>query len=423
MANVVFFAGAYRGDVYPYVPVASELQRRGHNVTYVVPREFHPDFAAEPFTCVHSGTDFSPVTLNQPENAEFVRKWGMRFSGALLFRLFLCKLSVPTLQLSFDTLKKAAEETDVDVFVSHPASAIIGRIVAEAMDKPWICGDLFPMVRPTEERPPPGTPDLGRASNRALWRLSGSRITHPLTCHSAFVDFRKSVGLDEGPSSMLEVMQSRHLTIGMVSPKYVPPAQDWPSTYRMTGFTHWAGPGNGAVPDEVTDFLDAGPPPVVVTLGTAAATAHPEVFGNALDVLEARGERALVLASTDGVADGLRSKIDRGNHAVWPFVPLQPLLARAKAIVHSGAHGTNSLGLAAGLPAVVVPSLFDQLWHGERQQQLGTGVIARKPKHLGPAIDRLLTDPSLTTAAAAFGRELATEDGVGDTADLIETMV
>lgn len=418
----MFFAGAYRGDVYPYVPVASELTRRGHNVTYVVPREFHPDFAAEPFTCVHSGTDFSPMTLNLPENAEFVRKWGMRFNGSLLFRLFLTKLSVPHLQLSFDTLRGAAEEADVDVFVSHPASAIIGRIVAEAMDKPWVCGDLFPMVRPTAERPPPGSPNLGSAGNRALWRLAGSRVTHPLTSHAAFVDFRKSVGLDEGPSSILEVMQSPHLTIGMVSPKYVAPAKDWPSTYRMTGFTHWAGPGNGALSDEVTDFLDAGPPPVIVTLGTAAATAHPEVFGKALDVLEARGERALLLASTDGLARDLRSKIASSNHAAWPFVPLQPVLGRAKAIVQSGAHGTNSLALAAGVPSVIVPALFDQLWHGERQQQLGTGVLARKPKDIGPAIDRLLTDGSLATAAAAFGRELADEDGVGDTADLIETM-
>ena len=57
MARIVFHSMAHRGDVFPYVPIASELCRRGHDVTYVVPREFHPLFASEPFRCVHSGTD------------------------------------------------------------------------------------------------------------------------------------------------------------------------------------------------------------------------------------------------------------------------------------------------------------------------------------------------------------------------------
>src|ERR687894_466360 len=35
---------AHRGDVFPYAALAGELGRRGHDVTYVVPREFHPGF-------------------------------------------------------------------------------------------------------------------------------------------------------------------------------------------------------------------------------------------------------------------------------------------------------------------------------------------------------------------------------------------
>lgn len=423
MANIVFYAAAYRGDVYPYVPVASELSRRGHRVTYVVPREFHPDFAAEPFDCVHTGTDFSPMTLNLPENAEFVRRWGMKLSGVVLFRLYTCKLTVPFLELSYTTLRTAAEDINADLFVSHPGSATVARIVADAMDIPWVCGDLFPMTRPTAERPPPGIPNLGPEGNRAVWRSATGRITNPLTCHNRFIEFRRSIGLDDGPPSILGVMDSPHLNIGMASPHYVPPASDWPSTYQMAGFTHWAGPGSGQLGDDVQAFLDDGPPPVIVTLGTAAATANPEVFDAALDVLESRGERAIVLASTDALADELRRKIGNGPHAAWPFVPLQALLPRSKAIVHSGSHGTNGLGLAAGLPAVVVPSLFDQVWHGQRQQQLGTGILAKKPKQLAPAIDRILTDSSFTRNAVAFAELLADEDGVGKTADLVESMV
>lgn len=65
VAKIVVYSMAYRGDVHPYVPVASELARRGHDVVFVVPREFHAEFAAEPFRCVHSGSDFGPNALNE----------------------------------------------------------------------------------------------------------------------------------------------------------------------------------------------------------------------------------------------------------------------------------------------------------------------------------------------------------------------
>jgi hypothetical protein len=55
---------AHRGDVFPYVPIATELVRRGHEVRFVTPRQFHPLLTGEPFTCVHSGTDFSPIELD-----------------------------------------------------------------------------------------------------------------------------------------------------------------------------------------------------------------------------------------------------------------------------------------------------------------------------------------------------------------------
>ena len=35
MARIVFHSMAHRGDVFPYVPIASELSRRGHDAENV----------------------------------------------------------------------------------------------------------------------------------------------------------------------------------------------------------------------------------------------------------------------------------------------------------------------------------------------------------------------------------------------------
>lgn len=100
-----------------------------------------------------------------------------------------------------------------------------------------------------------------------------------------------------------------------------------------------------------------------------------------------------------------------------------PLLASARAVVHSGAHGTNALVLGAGLPSVIAPCMFDQRWHAQRQQQLGTGIWARHPRHLSKALHRLLTDRSIAAQAARIGDKLRAEDGTSAACDVIETML
>lgn len=45
MARIVVYRNAYRGDVYRSVPIASELSRRGHDVTFVCPDEIDGSLA------------------------------------------------------------------------------------------------------------------------------------------------------------------------------------------------------------------------------------------------------------------------------------------------------------------------------------------------------------------------------------------
>lgn len=161
MSRIVLYSMAHRGDVFPYVPIASELSRRGHDVTYVVPREFPPLFAAEPFRCVHSGTDFSPVALD--EHGEFIARWAKILGGAGVLRLYFGKFTVTHLGALFEAID--AELADADLLVSHPAASLVGAMSCQRRGIPWIVGDLFPMLVPTASSPPAGMPNLGRRVN------------------------------------------------------------------------------------------------------------------------------------------------------------------------------------------------------------------------------------------------------------------
>ena len=417
MARIVLHSMAHRGDVFPYVPIASELSRRGHEVTYVVPREFHPLFASEPFRCVHSGTDFSPVALD--EHGAFIARWGMPLGGAGVLRLYFGKFTVPHLPALFEAVD--AELAGADLLVSHPAASLVGAMSCERHSIPWIVGDLFPMLVPTTTSPPAGMPDLGRWTNQALWKLGQSRLVGPLMSRRAFVDFRDSLGLHSARSwSVVDARLSPFLNLGLASPSYVEAAPDWPANYRLTGFTSWDGPNDGRLPDDVQAFLAEGPPPVVVTLGTSGASARPEVFEQVAAVLDELGARGVFLTSNAAVTERVRGAGVARRHGVWPFVPLAPLLRHARGLLQSGAHGTNALALEAGMPSVIVPCMFDQLWHARRQQALGTAVWVRRDRDLAGALRRLLTDDGLTERARAIGARLGTEDGTTAACNEIE---
>ena len=192
---------------------------------------------------------------------------------------------------------------------------------------------------------------------------------------------------------------------------------DWPQPYRVVGFTFWDAPPSYVLDPAISSFLDDGRPPVLVCLGTSAASARPDLFVAAARALEELGERGLFLTST--IDNGAAVAARDAGHGVWPFVPLGAVLGRCQAVVHSGAHGTNAMTLRAGLPSVIRPCLPDQAWHADRQARLGTGVAVRGT-NLRAALRRVLHDSALVERAARLGTKIRDEDGAAHAAEAID---
>ena len=91
----------------------------------------------------------------------------------------------------------------------------------------------------------------------------------------------------------------------------------------------------------------------------------------------ARGLRSIVLAGNEANAAALA-----GQPGVVPFAPLTKVLPRCSAAVLSGALGSVAASLAAGIPIVIHPQLWDQFWHGRQVAKLGVGALARNVGHV-----------------------------------------
>jgi sterol 3beta-glucosyltransferase/vancomycin aglycone glucosyltransferase len=390
------------------------LAARGHKVTYVVPQEFHALLDGEDFRCVHSGFDLGPALLD--EHAKYVARWG----GARMIRLFFVRFVIPNLDELFEALD--AEVASADVVVSQNLASVVAAMVCERRGVPLVVGDLFPMQMPSAFAPPTGLPNLGRWANRFVWGIGGYVTANWMPGAGAIRAYRRRLGLNANGWSLMEVTRASPLTLGLASPSYVERLPDWPSQYRLVGFTPWSGPSDRGLPEEVSAFLDAGEPPIIVTQGTAAASARTNFFAKSAEAVDRAGGRALLLTSNERIATQLRSITSGHRHAIWPFVPLAPLLARCRGVIHAGGLGTTALTLSAGVPSAISPCMIDSVWHARRHETLGIGIRIRGD-NLDTAVERLMTDEDLFVRAHSLGQRIADENGSRLACDEIETFL
>lgn len=307
-----------------------------------------------------------------------------------------------------------------DVVICHPTFGSVAVPAAQAAGARVAVGQLFPMMIPTRRWLPPlgkRSPSVGTAANRLAWQAFawGTGVT---LYDAAMNNARRSFGFAAVRGAALKGWMSAERTVVLVSPHYFgEEPKDWPPV-TWGGFSHWSGPAQQEMDPAVDEFLDSGDPPVLVTLGTSSATGAGEAFATIASGLDALGLRSLLLVGDDR---NLAAVKDR--EGAFTFAPLRQVLPRCRSAVVSGALGTLAAVLAAGLPVVVLPQLFDQVWHGGRVEQIGVGVMAWRADQVPSRVERIHGDPSYASRARQLSDRMRGEDGAAALVDAVEALV
>jgi len=423
MARITVVSMAFWGDVMPFVPIANELARRGHDVTFAVPEGFWPVLGGEAFALAPVGTQFSPRELDQ--HGDRLERASSPLGTARAARFWIGEFGVRPLHSIHAALMDAT--AGADLVLTHPTAGFAARMVAEERGIPWVTGQLFPMLIPTSDHLPPGWPLEAVVRNpsarhaRFAWGAM-ERMSARMMYDRAINAQRTAVGLAPVRANAMVGGMSPTLVLLLWSSLWSPPASDWPDYYVPTGFTVWPGPTGQVLPTELSSYLDAGDPPVLVTLGTSAASNAGDLFETIARVLDRTGRRAVFLVGGDDkITGGLARRAD-----VWGFAPITQVLPHCAAVVHAGGHGTTAAALAAGVPSVVVPMLFDQQWHARRAAALGVGVHIPRGRAFAARLERALdvaTGVETRGAVARMSARIGAENGPARAADEIEAVL
>jgi rhamnosyltransferase subunit B len=412
----VVCSAAYLGDVAPFIPVAEALARRGHDVTFLAPEGYRPILTGRPFAFRPYALDFSAAAMHSDPRHERLMRHPWR-NVVPWSRYLMAKGFADDPAGAARSLRSAFE--GADAVVTHPTFGSASIPMARSLGVPVAVGHLFPMMIPTVSWGPPmgpTNPRLGRVANRVAWRAM-VRGSGPLFRDRELNVYRRSLGLPPMHGNAGWAWQEADRTVVLLSRHYFGEgADDWPPV-TWGGFSVWSGGGEGEVAPEVDAFVADGEPPVLVTLGTSAASGAGEAFARIARDLDGRGLRSLLL-----VGDAKNLAPLRGRPGAFAFAPIVPLLPRCRVAVVSGALGGIAAALTAGVPVVVLPQLFDQIWHGRRVQDLGLGRLVRKPSQVAAAAAELANDPSQAERSRAFAARLAGEDGAAVLADAAEEL-
>jgi rhamnosyltransferase subunit B len=392
MHVLISAVGSY-GDVYPFIGLARELRRRGHEVVVCTNEHFRPAAEAE-------GLEFAGVgdaalyedTVRHPDLWHPTR--GIRVVFGTVTRYA---------PLAYECLLERYRPGETVLVGS--TLALGARLLRETHGGALVSVHLAPNVFRSDEdaiRLPNRTIPAGapRWLKRSFWWLVDRAVIDPMVA-PMLNRYRKQLGLAPVKRVFRDWIHSPDAVIGLFPDWFAPPRADWPAQTRLAGFPLYDAAAHEPLPSDLEAFLDAGSPPVLFAPGTANAAAG-EFFATSLAACEAAGRRALFVSRFGSQMPGKLP--DSARH--YDYLPFSAVLPRCSAFVSHGGIGSVSQAFHAGVPQIVRPIGFDQFENGQRAESLGVARVVPVAKYDSAAVAAAL-DALVTPESAAACRNIA----------------
>jgi sterol 3beta-glucosyltransferase len=414
-ARIALLTYGTRGDVEPFIALAAGLQRAGYRPRLAAPGVFAP-------LAQDHGVPFQPLPGDPAQLAkDMVAMAGTSWPRMVVsVSRFVAPLAAQVSRIAIECAAGA------DIIVHSFLMTQSGYEIARLQGIPSVSAQFFPVFAPTTSFPAVVFPDL---------RLGGlyRRLTHVFVTQVFWHGSRLLYGRVRRAEPTLPGLSGWPFSApGPMRPKIafafsrhvIPPPSDWAGVAEVTGYWPLNAPAGWRPPIDLDRFLDSGPPPIFIGLGSGGSAEGGAWIEAARIALQECGARGILdLGSNDGTTHPLPSTIFavRGLPHAWLF-------PRVAAVVHHGGAGTTGAGLMAGRPTAVVPTTSDQPFWGRRVQSLGVGprpipVRRLTADKLAQSISAVITDPDMQARAKQLGERIRAEDGIGTTVRLVSQLL
>jgi len=386
------------GDLFPLFPVAENLRLDGHEVTFACPRTLGLYARALGFATIALGSGHEARVLQ--DDVIFTTAFG----GWASWHRTWDEYVEPALVESHATVARAIATDRPDVVVTTTFAAA-ARIAALAAGVPHVALSIYPQYHLLADQPAKRAAEFATRYRHTVHRLAGPRLQ--MAHGSALVLW----GVDRRGPLLHEA--------DLLTKDVVPPA------VRILGFPVWDSPHLGSLDELETTrqwMTMRGEPALIVTQGSFIGRRGIEWWRDTVDAVTKVGRRAVLVGASGRWAD--EAVADRDDLLATGYLPLSEIAPLCQAAVHHGGLGTTMTFLRAGVPALVRPQAFDQVFNAALVEQAGVGVDGRgadTPGDVAGYLDALL-DRDRSAVCHELRRKLVpAEVAARCTADLVHS--
>jgi UDP:flavonoid glycosyltransferase YjiC (YdhE family) len=413
--RIALLAYGTRGDVQPLVALGHALQARGHDVVVGAPTN-HRGFIER------AGLRAGVIAGDSDELLDSDEGRAVLARGDFVTFLKMARAGFRTHAAQAERDVEALV-ADVDGIVGGVLIAGVARLHAELRRIPWLVAHLCPL-QPSRSVPlgvldvPRGLPGfaheaIGRAALWGIWKAL-RHIDDEARDRRGLPRARALPGYDR--------FLARQPNLHLYSPTLVAHPPDWPRDDVVAGFCALpkvarAGLGETDALGELRGFLDDGPPPVFLGLGSMPLLQPAKTIALFVDVARQLGQRILIGGTFRDEAS-LRAQLP-ATARLCGAVDHDVLFPRCRAVLHHGGAGTTAASLRAGRPTMICPVLGDQHFWGRLVVHRGVGAMTPFRKLTSSSLTRglaTLLRPDVVTRAEALGATMRAEPSGADVA-------
>jgi UDP:flavonoid glycosyltransferase YjiC (YdhE family) len=418
------------GDLHPMLALAIELRGRGHEIVINTLEVYREKIDA-------LGFEFYPMRPDvNPDDRELAKIMMDAKTGT---EKLLREILIPNVRPMFEDLMKAVE--GADLLVSGEV-VFAAASVAEKTGIKWITTSLAPasFLSPHDPFVPPTAQwlrhfrFLGATFHTGVYSLVHRLVALWL---EPYRNFRREIGLSETHDPVFKDKFSKLFHLAMFSKVLGKPQPDWHTPTLQTGFCFYDGQQDlGKMPQDLTEFLDAGEPPIVFTLGSAAVMDARDFFEESAKAAGILNRRAVLLY---GIFNDPPKLVESGEWRVesekkekpavvaFDYAPYSQIFPRAACVVHQGGVGTTAQVLRAGVPHLIMPYSHDQPDNAARCERLGVARVIAREKYMAETaakeLRELLSDLSYKSKAIEAKKIVEAEHGTKMACDAIEAIL
>lgn len=400
------------GDVFPFLALGRELQKRGHHVAVMTNPIFKQNIGHAGLECIEIGTEAELRSVGRDPRLhrtgqawKLALKWGavgtMRQTlGVIETRISKCDTLVIAPPIAFGS-RIAAEKFRIPLATVVLSPFLIRSVFQSPVMPPMILNDRVPKI-----------------SKRLQYWLADRLAIDPILGPDVN-RFRQELGLARQSRFLHRWCFSEDLTLALFPEFFANGQPDWPSNLHLTGLVSWDPPMNHRVDQSLDNFLDPDDKPILLLAGSAGPESV-EFYRAWIEATKSLGRQLVLLERNQTmVPANLPGHV---YHA--PYYPIDRILCRSAVVAHSGGVGTTLRAFAAGVPQIVVPRVNDQPDNAQRIKDLGVGcVVAPKQLSVGQILSHLkrtINSQQILDNCAKYQRQFGENDPILESCDRIE---